>query len=533
LPFKVHKITYADTNSFSKTVIDYLREADTIQPFYKYKVDIDTFAEVIKDKQNQQIDRTALVNCLQVQYNSIESSNAVQANITALQDSNTFTVCTAHQLNLFTGPLYVIFKIVATINLCEQLKDKYPSYNFVPVYWMGGEDHDFEEVNHCNLYSKTVTWQKNEKGAVGRFSLNGIENAINELKEILGDSDSAVGLLKEIKNHFANKSSYAEACLSYLNYLFSYKGLVIVNADHKNLKSLFKHVLIDELENETAYNVLANNIEAFEKLYKVQAKPRNINLFYLDKQVRGLIEKQGEYYTVRDTDLKFTKEEILKLAKTEPEKFSPNVILRPLYQETVLPNLANVGGGGELAYWLELKPLFEKFSVNYPMVILRTSAAFIDGKSMKKWSNIELNEIDLFKEEHILSESIIHQNKESDIEFDEEITLLQNLKKSLIEKASKIDNSLSQPIEGEFTKMEKGLNNLQQKFLRAVKRNNETLLSAIPKVQNKLKPNGKLQERYLNYLQFRLKYGDEFMKVLFENLNPLEKRFLLFEELDN
>jgi len=531
--FQAHKLSYSATNRFSKTVVDYLSEDEKIHTFYKYPVNLASFKKVIEDKKVDQTNRTVLAKVLQKQYEAINiDTTQAYKQISILKDEYTFTVTTAHQLNLFTGPLYVIFKIVSCINLAKKLKQQYPLNNFVPIFWMGSEDHDFEEVNHLNLFNKKVVWQSKQKGATGRMPLTGIDITISEVEKILGNSEEAKLLIDQLRQSFQQQKTFSEATFHFLHTLFCKYGLVILQADNPQLKQLFVEEMKQELLEQSIYKQANKTNEKYGATYKIQAKPREINLFYLKDSLRERIVKNEttQLYEVLNTNLKFSEDDLLKELNNSPERFSPNVLMRPLYQEKILPNLAYIGGGGELAYWLELKQTFEHFNINFPMLVLRNSALLIDKKTNAKWQNTGFSITQLFYPFDVLSKTFIKQNKAIEIDFSEHRNHLQNLKNILEKEALYIDPNLKKPLEAEFVKMHKSLQNLEQKMIRAAKRKSSKPLNQIENIQNKLLPNGGLAERYNNFMPYYLKWGNAFFDTLFKHFNCLEKQFLVLVE---
>lgn len=176
-------ITFRNTGYFSSLICDYLDEKPELQQFYNRFPKLDNFKEQIEEKRHSELvsesHRKLLVKVLKSQYQTINTSDGTQQNIEALGDKNTFTIATGHQLNVFTGPLYFLYKIMSTINLTKELKQAYPSYNFVPVYWMATEDHDFKEINHFNFKGKKVQWNRDSGGAVGELSTDGLDKVFD------------------------------------------------------------------------------------------------------------------------------------------------------------------------------------------------------------------------------------------------------------------------------------------------------------------------------------------------------------------
>jgi len=231
-------ITYQNSGYFSKLINDYLNENDTLRTLYNRFPTIENFGLQIEEKQRQfpLKNRIALKEQLQQQYQNFSISDSTQLNINLLEKENTFTVTTGHQLNLFTGPIYFIYKIVATIKLCKQLKAAYPDFNFVPVYWMATEDHDFEEINHFIYKGKKISWNKNSKGPVGRLTNEGLDKVFEEFSNMLPSSLAANDLQKLFTVAYLQHDNLAEATRFLVNELFKNYGLVIVDGDDKKLK---------------------------------------------------------------------------------------------------------------------------------------------------------------------------------------------------------------------------------------------------------------------------------------------------------
>ncbi|MGB1211642.1 MAG: bacillithiol biosynthesis cysteine-adding enzyme BshC, partial [Lacinutrix venerupis] len=342
----VQNISFKDTGYFSKLICDYLAEAETLKPFYNRFPKLENFQAQIKEKSTafKQETRDVLVNVLKEQYKSVETSKTTFSNINNLQSSNTFTVTTGHQLNLFTGPLYFLHKIVSTINLAKQLKTEFPDHNFVPIYWMASEDHDFDEINYFNFKGKKIQWNLEASGAVGELKTEGLEDVFNIFSKELGIGKNAETLRALFKKGYLEHNTLAKATFYIANELFKDYGLVIVEANNTALKRLFvPHMQKELLEQISEQNVLETNakIEALD--FGIQVNPRAINLFYIGEGIRERIVLENNVYKVLNTNISWSKSELLKHLDEVPERFSPNVILRPLYQEVILPNLCYIG----------------------------------------------------------------------------------------------------------------------------------------------------------------------------------------------
>lgn len=525
---KVEYISFDDVPQFSARDKAYIQNDERLKPFYKYKVSIEAFGEVIKDRESFQVNRPLLVDILTEQYQKFEPSTVVSQNIAALAAPTTFTIITAHQPSLCTGPLYYIYKIISTINLTKQLNERYANYNFVPVFISGGEDHDFEEVNHFKLFGQNIEWQSGEKGSVGRMSTSKLKPIIELVKEKLGENKNANFLKSLLDNSYLKFDNYSDATINLVNELFKDYGLVALNMDRVELKSAFKPILEKELFQPISEETVLSTQKKLEAVgFKSQATPRPINLFYLDDQIRERIVRSGDEFKVLNTDLSFSANELRELLTSNPEKFSPNVIMRPLYQETILPNLAYIGGGGELAYWLERKAQFEKLNVFFPMLIRRDSVLWVDQGSAKKIKKLGLTYSNFFNDTNEITKSFILENSDHELNFDQEITKLETVFEEISNKIKTIDMTLEKRSNADQARFLKSLKELQVKLVKAEKNKDEVAIGQITKLADKLFPSKSLQERKDNFIGLYLKYGNRFFEVLFESLDPLRKKMVV------
>ena len=525
----VSKIPYSNVPQLSKRDLTYILEDENLKPFYKYSPRIESFEQVFNDKSKETIDREVLVSLLKNQYQKLDTANKVGENIDLLSQKNTFTVVTAHQPSLFTGPLYYILKIFSTINLAEQLNAKYPQYNVVPVFVTGGEDHDFEEVNHTNLFGKKIEWESGEMGSVGMMKTDKLPLA--ELKEILGNSEKAQEVFSIFEKAYTKNERYSDGVIEMVHRLFAEYGLVVLNMTRPELKAKFRNIAEEEILNQSSFKIVNETIEKLETIgLNAQASPREINLFYLKNQMRERIVFEEGKYQVLNSKLSFSEKEIKEELQNHPERFSPNVILRPLYQEIILPNLAYIGGGGEIAYWLERKTQFEHYGINFPMLIRRNSAMWIDKTSGKKLKKVGLTETEIFADTDGLIKNFVKLNTEAELSLKDEKKEINRIFDSILAKAKKIDPGLNKAVQGEMAKQLKAVSNLEAKLLRAEKNNHDVALNQIRGIKDKLFPGNGLQERKENFLGIYLKHGRDFFDILKENLNPLDKNFTVFSE---
>ncbi len=525
----VSHIPYEQTGYFSKTMIDYLAQADTLKPFYHRFPSLDGFKDQIAEKKEvfTKASRTTLVQALNNQYKGVEASEATSANLQSLGQENTFTVTTGHQLNLFTGPLYFLYKIISVLNLCENLKAAYPTQHFVPVYWMASEDHDFDEINYFNFKGSKIQWTANDGGPVGRMSTEGLEEVLAVFSSFLGTSKNASYLKTLFEKGYLEHKNLAAATRYIANALFGAYGLVIVDGDDAALKRQFIPYAEEELLHQTSFTQVTATNTQLSEAYKIQVNPREINLFYILDHLRERIvfNEQSHRFEVHNTEIGFSKEALLTELHTHPERFSPNALLRPLYQEVILPNLAYIGGGGELAYWLQLKSYFNAVKVPFPMLLLRNSAVLVSAKQEQKIKALGLTLEDLFKVQHTLLAEKVLENTEVRIDFSQQKAFLEAQFNTLRAQAAQTDVSFIGAVNAQERKQIKGLLNLEKRLIKAEKRKQEDLVTRITALQNDLFPHQSLEERQRNFAEFYVDYGPELIRQLKESLQPLLVQF--------
>ena len=506
---------------FSPLVADYLMSSPTLRYLYKYDFNIEAFKEIIADKATNHTDRNLLVSVLEKQYEGIVPNALTKANIESLRSENTFTITAAHQPCVLLGPVFNIYKISSTINLALQLKAKYPNNNFVPIFWMGSEDHDFEELGNTCLYGKRVEWlpADGSGGAIGRYNIDHFEKVIDEVETIIGEPSKAfTTILRDGLNRFTTFGAYTRFII---HELFGDFGLVVIDQDDPQLKKSFGSIIAEELQHSTASKVVEPTIKWLSDNYHAQAAPRDINLFYLDKNSRNRIVKTDTGYQVHNTNLLFTHDEMLTLATTQPECFSPNVILRPVYQELVLPNLAFIGGAGELSYWLELRAIFEHFGVNFPMLVQRSSFTIVTAATQKKMDKLGLSVADFFDDVEAIISRYVKTKLSDEVLLDKEKKELETIFANITAKAEKVDITLTGAVNAEKQKQLTAIDAIAGKILKAEKRKQEESITQIRAVHQAIMPNGSWQEREENFLPY-FTNDPNFISRVIKQANPLE-----------
>lgn len=512
-------ISFDDTECFSSFFKDYINQKEPLRPFYEAFPNVDNFEKAIEQRRFDSSTRQLLADALEEQYKAVTRTPEVDAHIELLRSEKTFTVTTGHQLNIFTGPLYFIYKIVTTINACKKLKQAYPAYHFVPVYWMASEDHDFEEISYFRYEGTKRVWETDQQGAVGRFDPSALREIAASLPKSASFFESAY-----------SAETLASAVRHYVHDLFGEHGLVVVDADSKRLKSILKPVIKADIFQNEPEKVVEQTSSSLKSLgYKTQVHARPINFFYLKEGIRERIEKAEGGFQVVDTDIHFSEEQMRALIENEPEVFSPNVILRPLYQEMILPNLAYVGGPSELVYWLQLKDLFAAFHTAFPLLMPRNFALVIGKSYEKKWAKTGLTWPDLFKSKNDAFSRWVVVNSNQELSYQQELKDIQELYGAMAGKAHRVDPSLTQHLEALYVGYRKKIEKAEKKLLRAEKRNYSEKFLQIEAVKDDLFPNGNLQERTDNFLNFYVE-DPQFLEKLLATFDAFDFRmYLLFE----
>jgi len=518
-------LDYKDTGSFSKLLLNYLGNDESLRNFYGNRPDLNGFTDLLDKRTSSS--RIELKDSLLEQYRTIGNSGKSIENIALLTEENTFTVTTGHQLNIFTGPLYFIFKIVTTIKLAQELKRIFPEKNFVPVYWMASEDHDFAEINHTSLFGKNIQWNAPVQGATGRIAIQGMTEAVKAYKSILGLSENSAKLSKIIEEAYLTHPNLADATRYLVNALFSRYGLVIIDADTPALKKLFIPIIEKDIIEQNSFKYIQHTSSALEgKGYNVQAHVREINFFYLGDDFRERIVKtQTGKFEILNRDLTFTEEELCNEIKQHPERFSPNALMRPLYQEVILPNIAYIGGAAEIAYWMQLKEMFNHYSVSFPILVPRNSGMIADNSLAEKIFRLNLTFKSIFKDTEDLKKEYVRLHTEHRLNLNDEWREFKGLFERIKLRAHKIDPSLGPSTDAVKVRLKNAIVNLEKKLLKAEKRNYTDALLQIERIKSKLFPEGILQERTENFGIYYLKYGDSFIDELIKYFEPLDFKF--------
>ena len=527
------RLPYRQTGAFQKTPLDYIDQSENLKPFFKHPPSLTGIQKAIEERKKFPTDRKVLQQVLEKQYEIVSPSQAVNKNIDSLLSPDTFTVTTAHQNNIFTGPLYFIYKILHAIRLSEHLNESFPNLHFVPVYYMGSEDADLEELNHIYLEGEKHVWETAQKGAVGRMKVDGkLLQLIDKMEGQLLVQPFGHEIISRLKECYRSGEDIQTATFRFVHTLFESYGLIIIIPDQSILKRQAVRIFENELLHQTASSIVEETAKNLEDAgYKVQVNPREINLFYLREDIRErIIENDGRYATVNG-QYSFTRDGLLKELHEYPERFSPNVILRGIYQEMILPNVAFIGGGGETTYWLQLKGLFDHYEVPFPVLVLRNSFLLVEKKWQEKISKLGFSAEDFFLSPDELVNKLVLRESKHDTRLNGSLSALEELYESFKAQAVAVDSTLEKHVDALKLKTVHSLQELQKKMLRAEKRKFADHQRQILSIKGHLFPNNGLQERFENLASFYAKWGNAFIQTLYQHSLSLEQEFVVLSNL--
>jgi bacillithiol biosynthesis cysteine-adding enzyme BshC len=524
----VIQIDRETSHHWNPLMTDYLTGEKKLKPFYGDFPNQSQLKKTLPSRNIPDDARAVLVDSMGKRYEEYGLLNiGTEVWLKILSNPDTRTVTTGHQLCLFGGPAYFVYKIAATIKLARQLStEKHP---VVPIFWLASEDHDFEEVNHFKLGDRAYRWNRDSGGPTGRMSTEGLEEVCKQLKEGLGNMPNSDYLVKLFEDSYLNSKNLSEATFKLVHAIFEGQEILCIEPDDPALKRLFIPQIRMELsEHQSKAEVMKMTTQLEEMGFKGQMHPREINLFYLTDEVRTRIVLEGDNYSTVEGNWAWTREEILKEVEEHPERFSPNAGMRPVYQEVILPNVAYVGGGGELAYWLQLKGIFDHMEIPFPVLFPRNSALVIPEACSRKMEQIGMEDDGIFRpfEDHL--DRLLKMNQAFD-GFEEEHMMFEGLKEKVRNRFTKAEKGMEEYAGANMRKMEKVLEQLEKKFKRMMKQKEEINIQKLEFLYDQMCPKGVLQERVQNFAYGRMAIGSDFVPLLIEHFDPFQFNLVIFK----
>ncbi|MEO8208980.1 MAG: bacillithiol biosynthesis cysteine-adding enzyme BshC [bacterium] len=528
-------IPFSSLPSYSELFINYTNNFDSLRKFYEYDFRSDEdFLKCIELKKQTYLTgknffRSDICEILKLQNANFNSSENTFDNIRILNDHDTFAVVSGQQLGLLSGPYYTILKAINTVQLADNLNKKFPDYKFVPVFWLESDDHDFLEINNINIISKEnelkniqyyeggIESEKYLKPTGNIIIDKYINQFIDSLEESFNNSDFSASLFSSIRNSYKDGVNIKTAFSRFINSIIKDKGLIFIDPSDKEFKKLLKPLFELELNTspQVCEKVINTSVELEEK-FDVQVKPKAINLFYIHEGSRYLLEpRENNIYALKNSRQKFSKEELYNILESNPERFSWNVVTRPVCQDYLLPTIAYIGGPSEISYFAQFKEVYKFFNVPMPVIYPRTSVTIIENrvKGFLEKNNLKFNE--LFNEKE-LNKKLLRTVSEVSAEqifsdLKEELTgVFYTYEKEL----SRIDVSQTDSFVKRNKQFLESLEIGKEKFINAQSKQNDIISNQLKKVLLNVYPNDTLQERVLNISYFLNKYGFELIDLL-------------------
>ncbi len=513
---------------------DYISDFEKVRKYYNVDFSNDEelrnhFAKVAADINPR---RAKLVELLRGQNSRLNSPANYEPLLEQLSKENAVCVVTGQQVGLFCGPLYTLFKTVSAIKLASELKERFPEFEFVPVFWLEGDDHDLEESNHVHLLNSASEVVRVEAIFTNGESDNlkplseikfdaSVEQVFQQLDALLPASDFKAGLMQMLTSSYKEGQSYTTAFAGTLAKVLGKNAILLLDPYEAEAKRAFKPVFEKEIQSypRTSEEVIKQSA-GLEEEYHVQVKPRVLNLFYIDDGNRRGLEPIGNGFSIRGTKRKLMPEQVRTILESKPEAFSPNVVLRPICQDSLLPTAAYVAGPGEIAYFAQLKGVYQHFGVEMPPLFPRASATILEHRIVKLLDKYQLTILDAFSDfDTIMKKALAAANPENiPGEFENVSAEVKEAVERLNPLIARVDPTLKGSVEATVSRMLHHLQHLEEKTTSAYRRKNEQVLQQTRKFQQSIFPNHDLQERVLNFTYFYNKYGEEFIELLFREL---------------
>lgn len=477
-------------------------------------------------------DRATLADVLLEQNTRWGLGPKTRGHIEALRREDAVAVVTGQQVGFLTGPLYTVYKTITALQLAERLAEE-TGRPVVPVFWVEGEDHDFEEIAGVKVlkrnepldvrYTGHAPPKDGNAGAVGRLRLSGaVEEALAQLSEALPPTEFKDDLMAGVREAYAPDVRLEDAFVNLLRRLFPEAGLVFLNPDNVRLKALTRPLFRREIEDgEAAAACIKAASEKLRGPFHAQVQARPSNLFLLSEGGRYPLDLEDGHFRLRGRGQSFTEEKLLGLLEEAPERFSPNVILRPLMQDLLVPTAAYVAGPSEVSYFAQYKDVYAWAGLPMPVIYPRASATLVESKVQKVLDRYDLAVPD-FEDE---VEKVFHRLVVSGIEagvddaFKNATRHLHQAIEELKPKVQEVDRTLVKSAEATRAALVKELERFKERVVKAEKRSQDAVRGRLEKAAAGLYPGGVLQERALSPLYFLNKYSPDLLDGLRASLS--------------
>lgn len=515
----------------TKLVHDYISQVEPATAYYAGGApNQEGLIASVNKAASRKMDRQRISDVLVKQNSGWGMPAAVIDNARLLAQADSAAIVTGQQVGLLGGPLYTIYKTITAIRIARELSAG-TGKPVIPVFWVEGEDHDFDEIASFNILRsneiRTFTLESpstDNPGAVGRLLLSdGIEAMLEELASMLPPSDFHEELFGALREAYAPGRSIEDAFVAWWKRLFADYGLVFMNPDDRDLKQLTTPLFEREIQNPS---VSAERVEEVSRSlesegYHAQVNVRPSNIFLLTDAGRLSLDVDGDGFVLRGTDRRYSREEMVAWLKSEPEAFSPNVVLRPLMQDMLLPTAAYIAGPGEIAYFAQYRGVYDWAGINMPVIYPRASATLIEPKVEKVFERYDISLEDFVDGIDTLFSKIVRtlSSHDFDAEFSALLSAVNQSINDIKPTIEDVDRNLGRTTEATRAAIIKEIDRLKDRVLRAEKRRHDEVRSQLEKTWVNILPEGRLQERVISPVYFLNKYGFSLIDQLMDGLD--------------
>ena len=526
----LERLPYSEFKSFSRLFTTYTSDFDSVAGYfsgdYRDPRQRGQIAQQVADQFNH---RRQLVEVLSDQNKSYGAGEATLRNIERLAGSDAVAVVTGQQLGLFTGPMYTLYKTLTAVQLARQIEEE-SGRPTVPVFWLEGEDHDFDEVAsvavagsdgiHRLKYSSVHS--DGNSVPVGRITLEeSIKEVVGQLDELLPGTEFHDGILKMVRDAYRPNATFLTAFTRLMGSLFEDEGIIFVSGDDPRLKKIAGPVFRKELKEHAKTSALLKETSSkLEESFHVQVQSSPTHLFLLNETGRYSLVAEGNDFRLKGTDIRYTRDELLLMVDENPESFSPNVVLRPIVQDSILPTAAYVAGPGEVAYFAQFRSIYEWASVPMPIIYPRASVTLVEPSIAKVLDRYSLSIPSFEKDLEKLFHGIVVDAMDIDAEaiFERAGQHIHDAVNTVSPAIEAVDASLTKTGEATRVALMKEWGKLKNRVVKAEKRRHDQTQNQLTRARNSLFPENILQERCISPLYFMNKYGTDLVSRLMREI---------------
>jgi bacillithiol synthase len=523
-------VRFTDIPRTSRLFTDFLYDYEKVSQFYTdFGRTVSPLAEHARQVGAREFDRDRVADALERINRKAGSAELTFKHIEMLRRKGSVAIVTGQQAGLFTGPLYTIHKALTVIKLAACLREQ--GVEAVPVFWIASEDHDYEEVNHTRLIDPegnvhTVRYEPGNRPLevpVGKIELDeGINAALDEFIAQLPPSEFLQQIEQDLRGSYQTGTPFAEAFAKLMARIFKDYGVVLLDPGDEGLKQVAAPLYAKAIERSTEIaSALVERSAALVKAgYHAQVNTAEdmVPLFIIDEGRRVALTQRDGRFQVKGSSRSFEKDELAQLALRCPNCFSPNVTLRPVVQDYLLPTAAYIGGPAEIAYFAQLRAVYEALERPEPCVLPRASFTIVEGRHQKTMEKYDLRLNDFFEGLHAAVTKVVETSldRSTAAAFAETEKVFNEQLNRLEESLHKADPTLADSLKRSREKVLYQIEHLRTRFIHASARREETTFRQVERAYTTMMPNKNFQERELNTFYFLARYGQSLINELYD-----------------